>query len=82
MQGDCEVVARRSGCWLQYLQKAPRRELTCEHGIKYWRRRRAAEVAVVASMTGDDIGQTWGLLGRCYPLGITMADDRERITRP
>ena len=32
MLRDCEVAARRSRYWLQYLQQARRRELTCEHG--------------------------------------------------
>ena len=81
MQGDCEMAACRSRCWLQYLQQSRRRELTCEYGIKYWRRRRAAENAMVASMAGNDIGPAWGLFSGPSCLSVTMADDRERITR-
>ena len=36
---------------------------------------------MVTSVAGDDIGPVWGLFGGRYRLGITMADDRERITR-
>ena len=61
MLRNCEVAARRSRYWLQYLQQAHRHELTCEHGNEYWRRRRAAENAMVASMAGDYIGPVWGL---------------------
>ena len=81
MLRDCEVAARRSRYWLQYLQQARRRELTCEHGIIYWRRRRAAENAMIASVAGDYIGPVWGLFGGPSCLGVTMTDDRERITR-
>ena len=79
MRRDCEVTAHQGRCWLQYLQQAHRRELTCECGIECWRRRGAAENAMVASVAGDDIGPAWGLFGG--RLGITMADERERIAR-
>ena len=80
MGRDCEVTAHRGRYRLQYLQQARRRELTCEHEFESWRRRRAAEIAMVASVAGNDIGPVWGLFGRCYALGIAMADDSEWIT--
>ena len=36
---------------------------------------------MIARMTGNDYRAAWGLFGRRYRLGVTMADDRERITR-
>ena len=81
MRRDRVVIAHRGRYRLQYLQQARRRELTCEHGIKYWRRRGAAENAMVASVAGDYIGPVWGLFGGRYRRGITMADDREWVTR-
>ena len=35
MQGDSEMAARRSRCWLKYLQLSCRYKLTCEYEIKY-----------------------------------------------
>lgn len=79
MGSDCEVTTQRSQLRVQYLHQARRRELTCKHGIEDWCHRRAAEIALVASVTGDDIRPAWGLFGRRCRLRITVADDRERI---
>ena len=35
---------------------------------------------MVASVAGQTTGSVWGLFGRRYRLGITMADDSERFT--
>jgi hypothetical protein len=78
---DGEVTAHRSRCRLQYLQQAHGREVTREYGIEGWRGRSAAEIAVVASVARDEIGPAWSLFGGSCRLSITMADDRERVTR-
>ena len=61
MRRDCSVTACRSRCRLQYLQQTQRHELTCEYGNEHWRRRGAAETAMVASMAREDVGPAWGL---------------------
>ena len=80
MRRDCKVTAHCSRYRLQQLQQAHRRELAREYGNGHWRSRHTAKGAVIASLAGNTIGPVWRLFGRCYALGIAMADDSERIT--